>query len=184
MTSAKPLSGLAFAACILLGGALFANSELLERLGTETRFVAVWEGGQLRSIESRLEILPSFGLQFGVAPILGHSEAELVSDVGEGQYLHSIVLSFLTHTGVVGTAIFIFVLWRHLVGASQRGWLEGLTTSALWLLAMSVALGSFMTFYTWPILWFLLGLTSLRKRKSEPRFASLAPYAGAYSALK
>jgi hypothetical protein len=137
------------------------NNDWMARLVLETRFNTVLEGnGQLRSVETRLELLPTFAAQFNVAPFFGHSEAELVSGIGEGNYLHSVVLSMLTHNGVVGTLCFAQVMFKYVKEANDPAKMNALRQCTKWFLVLSVTLGAFMTFYTWPVLWFLLGMAS------------------------
>jgi hypothetical protein len=136
--------------------AAYISSDIFTNTLESTRFSKFLTGGGLSSIESRLDLLTDFGKQFSVSPIFGHFSAEVLAGSGSGNYPHSL-LSFLTHTGLIGTSQLCLVLF---LIYSRRLPLRRLGPSDLQqLLIMSaiLALGTLSVFMTWPVLWFMLG---------------------------
>lgn len=143
----------------ILGLIAFTASEFFETIITETRFsVFLTRADDFTSVTSRLDILGTFWDQFAISPILGHFEAEKASGVGEGNYMHSLPLSFLTHTGLIGTGIaaMILVILFHSRRSTRPGLdpSESLLKLVMWLV---LALGTISTFMTWSVFWFMLG---------------------------
>ena len=58
-------------------------------------------------IKSRLNILLNFISQFSISRIFGGWHSEILSGFGQGNFIHSLLLSIITHTGIIG---FIFLL--------------------------------------------------------------------------
>lgn len=101
----------------ILGVGYFMQTEAFESLTTKTWFAVFFvSGGEFSSWASRLAVLSSFSDQFAVSPIFGNFKAEVVAGMGEGYYVHSVPLSFLTHMGLIGTPLFFltfFLLLRN-----------------------------------------------------------------------
>ena len=87
----------------------------------ETRFGGLFTSqspyAEFTSLDSRLEILSGFYRQFSVSPILEIFKQKLFPGAGAGYYLHSLPLSFLTHTGLIG---FLLVLTSIIFGLRNR----------------------------------------------------------------
>lgn len=155
----RVVTKLVFWTIILLFAWYFMQTEGFGAFTTKTRFATFFAfTGEFTSWESRVSLLSTFPEQFAVSPIFGNFEAEVVSGVGEGLYVHSIPLSFLTHTGLFGTALFFSVffllIWKHTVGG------QGLDSSAINLGRMTwmvIGVGSISTFFLWPVMWFMMG---------------------------
>jgi hypothetical protein len=145
--------------------AWFLNSDFSEALVFQTRFGGVFNAGDyyFNSLENRLGLLPTFYDQFAISPWFGNYSAELLSGAGVGNYLHSLPLSFLTHTGVLGmTLAAIAILLSFLEHPIERR--RPLVWSILPVVLLFVlALGTLFTFMTWSVFWFVLGALSVRR---------------------
>lgn len=141
--------------------ALYLSSDFFRHTIEGTRFASLISGGGLSSIDSRLDILSSFGGQFAVSPMFGHFSAELVSGAGRGNYPHTL-LSFLTHSGLVGTAIVGFLLLLTYIRRMPWRRLGSLDLHLILLMSAVLLLGMAYTFMTWPVFWFMLGLMCKR----------------------
>lgn len=154
---------------LLLGAVYFMNSEAYERFTTITRFVVFFESdGDFTSLTTRIALLSSFVDQFAVSPVFGHFQAELVAGVGNGFYIHSVPLSFLTHTGLIGTTFFFSAFYLLI---RKRTFLRsGLVFSEthmgrmMWVV---LGVGTISTFLSWPVIWFMMG--ALCKRPMSNR---------------
>ena len=143
------------------------RSELFELLLYSTRFNLLVDASilQFSSISNRLQILDTFIDQFQVSPIFGSYTAEIVSGAGEGNYIHSIPISFLTHTGVFGTLLFLNVMWNIYRLKTSRRCIDNCISSHLsFLLIIILFIGSISTFLTWPPFWFMVGSCSVLPR--------------------
>lgn len=153
----------------LLGAVYFMNSEAYERFTTMTRFAVFFASdGDFTSLTSRISLLSSFEDQFAVSPVFGHFQAELVAGVGNGFYIHSVPLSFLTHTGLIGTTLFFSAFYLLI---RKRTFLRsGLVFSEthmgrmMWVV---LGVGTISTFLSWPVIWFMMG--ALCKRPMSNR---------------
>ena len=146
---------LAFAT-IVGGGIMYLSSDLFTETIAKTRFSEVAGGGRLSSIDTRLSLLSDFGRQFSISPIFGDFSAEIRANSGRGNYAHSLV-SFLSHTGVVGTTLFCITLYF----IFSRRWpvrrLAAPDIHQFFFMSAVLALGMAYTFMTWQVLWFMLG---------------------------
>ena len=66
---------------------------------------------ELSSVQSRIALLSGFSDQFAVAPLFGAFDAELRAGYFAGSYMHSIILSLLTHMGIIGTILIALILY-------------------------------------------------------------------------
>jgi hypothetical protein len=141
-----------------------ARFDWLSEALLQTRFAPMVGGDyELSSVSSRMVILSTFSEQFRVSPFLGHFEAEIMSGVGEGNYVHSIPLSILTHTGMVGFTMFLASLYSVLWTKVRKGdWVSGEGSVVLYAV-FTMALGAAATFLTWTSYWYILGLLSSRR---------------------
>lgn len=159
---------LSFFVFILL--VLFLTVNLfLDGLLSDTRFSSISEGDWiLSSVQTRYELLQSFSSQFNVAPILGNYSAEIIAGSGEGKFIHSLPLSLLTHTGLIGFWLFSIMLFS--VIKSEYSAIESNSDSretviGFRMLLLILFLSTSYTFFTWIPLWFMLGFSSIKKNK-------------------
>lgn len=151
-------------ATLVAGAVYFAQTEAYEDISQNTRFAVFFGyGGSgasgFSSLTSRLGILSSFADQFAIAPLTGNFQAEILSGAGAGNYIHSLPLSFLTHTGVIGTllafAALALVLTKRLVYDPALDPAEGQFGR---LMLVVLALGTISTFMSWSVFWFMMGV--------------------------
>ena len=118
---------------------------------------------ELSSLQTRLSLLSGFGDQFAVAPLFGAFDAELQAGYFQGNYVHSIPLSLLTHTGIVGFVLMLTIIIGIVRSGFARGeFSTGLGHFALPLFAAILLLGSLFAFFTWMPFWYLLGIMCVR----------------------
>lgn len=120
----------------------------------------------ITSVNVRLSGFSEFPSQFAVDPILGNYDSHTIAQSGDGWYVHSVMLSLLSHAGLVGFSVFsagfINILiwqWRF---ASQGDQVAGYN---FWSLLAAFVLGSFVAFFTWTPLWFVIGMCLVSRRK-------------------
>ena len=118
------------------------------------------------SISSRYQQIANFFPQFAIGTIFGNLESDSLT-TGSGTYPHSFILSLLTHTGLFGfTLFFLFFLFytnrlfnlHNFISDNERKMkIYGyyIYTMIFGLLVYS----SLATFFTWPPIWFLIGIT-------------------------
>lgn len=146
--------------------AYFSQTQAFVDIAENTRFSEL-ESGSLgtgfSSLTSRLQIMKSFDDQFSVSPIWGNFQAEIIAGAGAGYFVHSIPLSFLTHTGIVGFTLFtlslIFLFRRRVfrhrnVDASEQQFGR--------VMMVVLVLGTISTFMTWSVLWFMMGFLCVK----------------------
>lgn len=146
-------------AIFLLGAGYFLQTEAYGNLTTKTRFAVFFaSSGEFTSWTSRVSLLSTFGDQFAVSPIFGHFEAEIVVGVGEGYYIHSVPLAFLTHTGLIGTILFfstfLLLIQKRTFVRDGRDISEIYLGRMMWII---LGVGTISTFLSWPPIWFMLG---------------------------
>ena len=154
------------------------QSEAFVMIATTTRFASFFfSDGELSSLTSRLEILETFTQQFSVSPIFGHFKAQVLAGFDEGRFIHSLPLSFLTHTGLIGTSLICLILFNLLYSRNpfRRG-LEQSESRLAFLFLIVLALGSISTFLTWSVFWFMLGVLCRRPAKKYKRNKNACNY--------
>ena len=117
----------------------------------------------LAPIYSRIEIIRTFPEQFSVNPFLGNWNAEFISGFGDGFYIHSLILSSLTHTGIVGFVFLGTILFRDF-----RIFRDNLRSHGKFFLMNLLSLfilGSFIKFITFMPFWFLIGYVNYGYKK-------------------
>jgi hypothetical protein len=114
LSNSRLSAKLVITGCIVAGVIFITGTEAFERITNSTRFnVFFGADGEFSSTASRQSILETFWSQFAVSPVFGHFRAEIISGVGYGEFIHSLPLSFLTHTGLIGGGIDIdFIVHR------------------------------------------------------------------------
>ncbi len=145
--------------CIVMGFLYVVGVEAFERIANNTRFnVFFGADGEFSSLESRQSLLKTFWDQFAVSPVFGHFRAEILSGSGYGEYIHSLPLSFLTHTGLVGGGL-IFVSMLFILRGKIL--IDGVGLFDIYLVRLMVLvilIGTISTFLTWALFWFMLGV--------------------------
>lgn len=135
-----------------------ANYTFLDIIG-KTRLSVLFDSTEnFTPWTSRASLLNTFPQQFAVSPIFGNFEAEIVSGVGSGWYLHSIPLSFLTHTGLVGTGLFFYIFFllvrKETDNNNRIALFDSQMRQMMWII---FGVGAISVFFTWPVLWFMMG---------------------------
>lgn len=122
-------------------------------------------GGEVASIQSRLELLNNFVVHLDYSPIFGNINVENLT-TGTGTYTHSFITSLMTHTGILG--FLIFFIWlvvaikekikpKEVIG--EKRYIE----NSLMIYSMTVFIGFFLIasvgvfFIRWIPIWFLFG---------------------------
>lgn len=158
-----------FAALAAMVAALFASEFFLRAL-LATRFSGLVTGEiQIGSVASRIHILSTFWDQFAVSPIFGSFQADEKVGLNPGNYVHSIPLSLMTHTGVVGLSLVVVAVSLVLLprfGRRDRHSIAHLLATRLFVVIM--LLGSLYTFFSWSPFWFMLGIMAIRPHGSGP----------------
>jgi O-antigen ligase len=157
----KIAAALAIIGLVVLG---YLYGDVAESILVRTRFselMGVEKG--FSPLDNRLNLLSTFFDQFEVSPVFGHFNAENISYSGEGFYIHSIPLSFLTHSGIVGFIFFLIVLTMMLLPRLRR-WkmISDMERSVFWIFTIVLAIGTVATFFTWPVFWLMLGITAMK----------------------
>ena len=161
--SAVKLSGLS----LLIIFILLSHLDSLAVVLAGTRLDGIGDGLLgITSVNSRLSGFSEFPSQFAVDPILGNYDSHTIAQSGDGFYMHSVMLSLLSHAGLVGFSVFsagfITILiwqWRF---ASLGDQVAGYN---FWSLLAAFVLGSFVAFFTWTPLWFVIGMCLVSRRK-------------------
>jgi hypothetical protein len=136
-----------------LSAEIFEPTRLSQLFGDQAR---------LSSVSSRLSVNSSFMGQFNVSPVFGDFRSEYISGFGAGFYAHSLPLSLLTHTGVVGFMLVLVCILKALVKYKPGNDVQAFELQAGLLLLLALLYSSFATFFTWPPFWFFLGFASRR----------------------
>jgi len=146
---------------LVLSAAYLVNTPLFELITLTSRLAPLMEGSlDITSITSRVSILLTFFEQFNVQPVLGNFRADEMIGLSEGNYIHSIMLSLLTHTGVIGFLLVSAVIL--IIGYAYSRELNEVDVLSLKLALGICALGTLYAFFTWPPFWFFLGFLSIR----------------------
>ncbi len=144
-------------------GAVFVTTEMFDSFATDSRVSVFFENRDaFAPINSRLSILDNFGQQFAVSPIFGNFQAEIITGAGGGNYVHSLPLSFLTHSGVVGFLFVSIILLLVLGPRLVRRRIETAERQYAAYMLVVLLLGTLANFLTWSVFWFMLGLLCKR----------------------
>lgn len=143
---------------------IFFTSVFFEFILQSSRLSGIADGSfQINSITSRIELLKGFKEQFMASPIFGNFAAEKYSGLDLGSYSHSIPLSLLTHTGLIG---FILVSFIILIAILKRLTLTRSSDKVIFLLFFGISgLGSLYAFFSWTPFWFFVGLLAVHPLK-------------------
>ena len=154
----------AFISLLIFLSFIFINSIFFDFIAQNSRLSGIAEGSlQISSITSRIELLKGFQEQFMVSPVFGNFMAEKYSGLSLGEYSHSIPLSLLTHTGLIG---FILVSLIILIAILKRLTTLGNIDKTIFLLFLGIiGLGSLYAFFSWTPFWFFIGLVAVHPLK-------------------
>lgn len=145
------------------------NYIFLDELLGETRFKYATDGVlSVSSIQTRIALLPDFLPQFSVSPIFGDFNAEVTSGFIKGEYMHSLLLSLLTHTGIMGFSLFGLAWWSlFLAEQKKKNLIGGWQTLRFRFFILVTILACFYAFFTWLPLWFFIGMLCVKLRDDE-----------------
>lgn len=118
-------------------------------------------GNDMASITTRIDALNNFIIHFNNNTMLGNINVDVLK-TGEGTYVHSFVLSMLSHMGIIGTIIF-FIYLIMATKESIKSYNGFYLNNVFFLYNMSLFLGIFLiaacaVFINWVPLWFLFGM--------------------------
>jgi len=140
---------------------------------SQMRITNFGQGGDVvpTSVTGRIRLAENFMEQWAYAPILGNLKVDELT-TGSGSYAHSLPLSLLSHTGLLGFALFaVFFgsLLREMRDSANAppgrvdDWFahsKALNAYRILLLLLVTALASAAAFFTWMPFWFTVGLVS------------------------
>jgi len=117
---------------------------------------------EITSITSRIAILSHFVDQFNVSPIFGNMLSPEISGSSKGEFMHSFILSILTHLGLFGMIIIILYLYlsiKQLCNYNLNLYINNIETVYFILLFIGLfAIALLGTFFIWIPIWFLFGI--------------------------
>lgn len=135
-----------------------------------TRFKGANDGlSSFNSVQTRQELLPGFFAQFEVAPIFGDFRAEVTAGFQKGQYIHSLLLSLLTHSGVLGFFLMLlswFMLYFNRMKSTVPA--DANNSLAFRLFLVISGLASIYAFFSWAPFWFFLGYMCVKAYRPMP----------------
>lgn len=145
--------------------AMISTKYMANDLVEKTRFTYATYGiVSVSSVKNRLDLLPEFLPQFYVAPVFGDYEAEVVAGYLKGEYVHSLPLSLLTHTGVFGFGLFVLGwLTLYLSEIKQNHGSDVWLILRFRLFIAITVLATFYAFFTWQVIWFFIGMMCVKK---------------------
>ena len=162
---------LLFVSIVLVGLLWALSSGAFAEFLENTRFREIAQGEiMLSSLSNRLALVPTFWSQFAISPVVGHYEAEVLAGYMPGEYVHSMPLSLLTHTGVIGSTIFVAATFSLLRCDTRHDKLEQNEGRALAqaFFYVVLAVATISTFFTWIPMWFMIGFLLVRRRLRVP----------------
>ncbi|MDA9657572.1 hypothetical protein N9T71_02455 [Alphaproteobacteria bacterium] len=116
-------------------------------------------------LESRIEIfLKNFMSHFLVNPFFGNMHADALT-TGDGTHIHSF-LSIIPHLGILGLILFIIFMYEIYMDIKRNSISQNYFSFDIYsyqlfrflILILLLGLCTAITFFTWPPLWFSLGL--------------------------
>tara|TARA_Y100001978_G_scaffold199087_1_gene212729 strand:+ start:19888 stop:21150 length:1263 start_codon:yes stop_codon:yes gene_type:complete len=148
---------------ILLSNSFTQGTSIFEDIIYENRFgnTLNLDFQNVKPFTSRLDIIKDFPNQFMVSPIFGGWYPEIKSGIGLGYYAHSMLLSIITHTGIVGLSLFLFGILK--VSFSRLKNLNNkffdLNNFFTYQIFATFLLASISYFFIFPPFWFLIGIS-------------------------
>jgi hypothetical protein len=167
---------LTIAAVMLIALSWISTQFLVEEILDQTRFRELADGAlSISSLKNRLDLVGEFIPQFQVAPFFGNYSAEVNAGLLQGQYIHSVPLSLLTHTGISGFLL-VMAAWWMVFSARSKSLpvADPGMRLAFHLFLVVTALGSVYAFFSWAPFWFFLGYMCIRPIKT-PQLRKVVP---------
>ncbi|HPM48803.1 MAG: hypothetical protein V9G21_03460 [Methylotenera sp.] len=153
-------------ALVMLIGVILSVASYLGIDLTMTR-LGGFGSGEVSSVSSRLALLDNFALQFSYSPLFGNMNVDCLT-TGCGSYVHSLLATLLTHTGLLGFFLFAFYI---LIAYKERFKLFTVANNQQIILISNIAnltaimmvtaillIAIVATSMHWAVLWFALGL--------------------------
>ena len=118
---------------------------------------------------SRVEILKYFPRQFNLSPLFGIWSPERIAGPGEGFYMHSMILSVITHTGILGTALFLFFILQIFYPRIYylKKDLNNINSIMILQFFGVFMIANISYFFNFPPFWFLIGFSTPGIIKSD-----------------
>lgn len=136
----------------------------IEDILTNTRLKSLNDGlSAVDSLQTRTDLLPGFFRQFGRAPVFGDYQAEVSAGFKKGEYVHSLPLSLLTHSGIAGFFLMLaswLILYIDKIKSAVSIDSNNLLAFRLFLVISGLA--SIYVFFSWAPFWFFLGYMCVR----------------------
>lgn len=144
----------AFIFIFLLVATIFALD-----LDNAFKFLNYDEGSLLStSILNRLALYENFLVTWDVSPIFGSMQSDLLVHM-PGKYAHSLPLSLLSHSGIIGFIMFFYLLFKlSSIYLFQFNLITNKFEIINRFLILTIILFAFLaTFWAWPPVWFAVG---------------------------
>ncbi len=114
------------------------------------------------SVSNRIKLWDNFIDHFDINPLFGNVIVDKLT-TGKGTYVHSFVLSMLTHTGLVGFLLFLLYVFSAVKERMRLSQIAILENNIYTVFVMMVFLGLLVfaflgVFVSWMPIWFLMGL--------------------------
>lgn len=134
------------------------------------------------SLDSRLDLIKNFYPQFEISPFFGNLASDRLT-TGGGTFPHSLFLSLLTHTGILGTILFILFLGvylKHIFTIKDSDaddiYLEKIFRyKNIMIILVLLFYSTLATYFTWPPLWFFIGATMGAIKFSDYEKKNISP---------
>lgn len=157
-----------FTAILVAGTFWLVGTESFAELLNNTRFQELSKGNmELSSLTNRLALVPTFWTQFSVSPLIGDFEAEVRAGYLPGEYIHSLPLSLLTHSGIIGALLFGIALFGAISQSYREGSPSAVRSFVRHVVYAVLAVATVTTFFLWIPLWFMIGFVLVRPRTSQ-----------------
>ena len=111
------------------------------------------------SITSRFDLFGNFFATWNVNPVFGNMQADYLI-YSPGQYAHSLPLSLLSHSGLIGFLLFSILLIKLSRDYFFKPFMLEIDLSELiirFLIIIIFAFSLLATFWAWSVLWFCIG---------------------------
>ncbi len=153
---------------VMVGGAFLIIMAIALEIDLSSTRIGGFGDGEISSITSRVNLLINFISQFAYSPIFGNMTVDALT-TGPGSYVHSFLISTLTHLGIVGFILivsYLILAYRERFKFKQYNsnrpeqCLVNNILNLYSMMAFSVILliGIVGTFFTWATIWFAMGL--------------------------
>lgn len=152
---------LLIATTTIIGIMFVINLPFIQEIALGSRLMPLLNGSfEVTSITSRYALMLTFIDQFSIDPIFGNFKADEYIGLEPGSYVHSIILSLFTHSGIIG--VFIFALMVLIVTSYRLEKLDNFNRLESILVIAFFGLGSLYAFFSWPPFWFFLGFLFIK----------------------